>query len=388
MSTLKPYTSLHGKAYTISKILGQGGFGITYLASDNANGRYVAIKEFFMKDLCNRASDDSTVSVPSTGSKEAVHRFKQKFLKEARTISSLSHPNIIRIYDVFEENATAYYVMEYISGGSLNDYIKKNGNMSESVALRYVLQVGDALHYLHGMSINHLDIKPDNILNDNGRAVLIDFGLAKRYDNDGQQTSTTPVGLSHGYAPLEQYKKGGVAEFSPTTDIYSLGATLYKLLTGQTPPDANYVLENGINTKEINASAATRKAIAAAMRPVRKNRPQSAAAFIKMLYPNWKPAVSDDDVEVIDAETADGNDVYVSSADSNGDKPKNTDSEQKGNGGGSNPKPVSSDSIIIWWILLLAGIGTGIYLACNGGGVPHWYKGVMIAIAASYKAFK
>ena len=248
MNELHANTLLHNRRYAIQKTLGQGGFGITYLAYDNVNRRHVAIKEFFMKELCNRKGKTHHMSVPSTGSRKLVDKFRAKFLKEANTIANLSHPNIIKIYDIFEENATAYYAMEYISGGSLANLLEKEPDkrFCETDALHYLRQVAGALNYIHMLGINHLDIKPDNILNDNGRAVLIDFGVAKRYDNDGHQTSTTPVGLSHGYAPLEQYKSGGVAEFSPATDIYSLGATLYKLITGQTPPDANDVLENGL----------------------------------------------------------------------------------------------------------------------------------------------
>lgn len=231
MNELHANTSLHNSRYAIQKTLGQGGFGITYLAYDNVNRKQVAIKEFFMKELCNRNGKNHHMSVPSTGSRQLVDKFRAKFLKEANTIANLSHPNIIKIYDIFEENATAYYAMEYISGGSLADLLEKEPEkrFCEVDALHYLRQVAGALNYIHMLGINHLDIKPDNILNDNGRAVLIDFGVAKRYDNDGHQTSTTPVGLSHGYAPLEQYKSGGVAEFSPATDIYSLGATLYKL---------------------------------------------------------------------------------------------------------------------------------------------------------------
>ena len=124
MNELHKNTLLHNSRYAIKKTLGQGGFGITYLAYDNVNRRQVAIKEFFMKELCNR-NGKHHMSVPSTGSRQLVDKFRAKFLKEANTIANLSHPNIIKIYDIFEENATAYYAMEYISGGSLADLLEK-----------------------------------------------------------------------------------------------------------------------------------------------------------------------------------------------------------------------------------------------------------------------
>ena len=259
---LKPNSLLQGGKYRIEKVLGQGGFGITYQAVQVALNRKVAIKEFFMKEYCNRDSETSHVSVPSEGSKELVGKFRQKFIKEAQNIAALNHPHIIRIHDVFEENGTAYYVMEFWDNGSLADLVKRQGALDEVEALRYIRQVADALGYIHDRKMNHLDVKPGNILLDENRnAVLIDFGLSKRYDEEGNQTSTTPVGISHGYAPLEQYKKGGVGTFSPATDIYSLGATLYKLLTGQTPPEATELMDEELPSLPANISPATVSAI-------------------------------------------------------------------------------------------------------------------------------
>ena len=275
---------LQGGKYRIERVLGQGGFGITYQAVQVALNRKVAIKEFFMKEYCNRDSETSHVSIPSEGSKELVGKFRQKFIKEAQNIAALNHPHIIRIHDIFEENGTAYYVMEYCDKGSLGDLVKRQGALDESEALRYIRQVADALGYIHERKMNHLDVKPGNILLDENRnAVLIDFGLSKRYDEEGNQTSTTPVGISHGYAPLEQYKKGGVGTFSPATDIYSLGATLYKLLTGQTPPEANDVMDDGLPALPSSVSSATVSAIEKAMQSSRKNRPQSVKELLGML---------------------------------------------------------------------------------------------------------
>lgn len=383
MKELHANTSLQNRRYAIQKTLGQGGFGITYLAYDNVNRKQVAIKEFFMKELCNRNGKTHHMSVPSTGSKKLVDKFRAKFLKEANTIANLSHPNIIKIYDIFEENATAYYAMEYISGGSLADMLKKEPEqrLSEVEALHYLRQVAGALNYIHMLGINHLDIKPDNILNDNGRAVLIDFGVAKRYDNDGHQTSTTPVGLSHGYAPLEQYKSGGVAEFSPTTDIYSLGATLYKLITGQTPPDANDVLENGLSDIENMMSTQCADAIKKAMRSKRAYRQQSIDEFLNMLpqEETIEATADDDDVEIVEAEDKLGNTVNLNPGKQKTENKKDTSSTDTNSGSGG--------GVVIFWILVVIVAGVGIWMA-NNGSIPSWYKGLAIGLCVSYKGFE
>ena len=272
--------------YIVERVLGNGGFGITYLCEQTALSRKVAIKEFFMKDFCNRDTDTSKVSIPSVGSREVVERFRLKFLKEARAIAALNHKHIIRIIDIFEENGTAYYVMEYAGGGSLCDKVK-SGALSETDAVRYIRQVASALKFIHSKRMMHLDIKPANILlNDDDEAVLIDFGLAKQYDDSGTQTSTTPVGISHGYAPMEQYRRGGVKNFSPATDIYSLGATLYKLVTGQTPPEAGDIINDGLSALPSHLSAPVCTAIEAAMQPQVKKRPQSIEEFVALLSEN------------------------------------------------------------------------------------------------------
>lgn len=244
---LKPGTLLQGGKYEIERVIGQGGFGITYLASQVLYGKRVCIKEFFFKDYCIRNTVGDVTSV-TEGNRDIVDRFLNKFLKEAKIISSLNHPNIVRILDVFEENNTAYYVMEYVNGYSLADRVNKYGALNENDAVGYIKQVAGALDYIHQQRINHLDVKPANIMirRSDNKAILIDFGVSKQYDVFGGQTSTTPVGISHGYAPMEQYNAGGVSSFSPQTDIYSLGATLYKLVTGKTPPQAGEILNDGL----------------------------------------------------------------------------------------------------------------------------------------------
>ena len=306
----------HGE-YRIERELGHGGFGITYLGVQLGLNRRVAIKEFFMREYCNRDADTSQVSVPSNGSKELVSRFKNKFIKEAQTIACLKHPHIISIYDVFEDNGTAYYVMEYLDHGSLAKIVKQQGRLSEADSLRYIRQIADALHYIHTRRMNHLDVKPSNILIDEiDHAILIDFGLSKRYNDEGKQTSTTPVGISHGYAPLEQYKKSGVGTFSPATDIYSLGATLYKLIIGDTPPEADVIIEEGFPPLPSYVSPSVASAIQRAMQPLRKDRPQSIEAFLALLEEEpttidfEQTSIATVDNEVIEGDIIADNDIH------------------------------------------------------------------------------
>ena len=283
--TLQPNTELQGGRYRIIRSLGCGGFGITYLAEQVLAERKVCIKEFFPKEYYNRDEDSRSISLGSQGSAEVMGRYKDKFIKEAKTIAHLDHPSIIHIHDVFEENNTCYYVMDYIEGESLSDIVKRRGALTETDAVRYIREVASALEYIHERKINHLDVKPGNIMvrRDDNRAILIDFGLSKHYDNAGEQTSSTPVGISHGFAPIEQYKQGGVSSFSPTTDIYALGATLYYLVTGSVPPSATDVGEDGLPALPKHLSSSLCKAIEISMSYWRKDRPQTIKAFVALL---------------------------------------------------------------------------------------------------------
>ena len=278
-------TLMQGK-YRIVAVLGQGGFGITYKGEHTMLGTTVAIKEFFMKGACER-DENSTHVTTSQSNSELASRFRTKFLKEAKTLAALKHPNIIRVFDVFEDNGTAYYVMDYIEGNNLSDIVEGKGRLSEPLALKYIRQVANALDYLHQKKLLHLDVKPANILLDKntGNAILIDFGVSKQYDQDGQQTSTTPPAISKGYSPVEQYAQGSnVKTFSPAIDIYSLAATLYKLVTGNTPPESNLLLneDEQLPPYPSNVSETTRNAIAECLQ-TRKKRPQSISEFLQLL---------------------------------------------------------------------------------------------------------
>ena len=283
---LQKDTTLQGGRYRIIEVLGRGGFGITYLAEQVMAKRKVCIKEFFPKDYYKRNDDSCTISLLSDSFTESMERFKEKFIKEAQTIAALDHANIIPIHDVFEDNNTAYYVMDFIEGESMTALVKRCGALTEEVAVSYIRQVASALEYIHAQHIMHLDVKPSNIMlrHKDDRGILIDFGLAKHYDEKSDEaTSTTPVGVSHGYAPMEQYRLGGVSSFSPETDIYSLGATLYFLVTGQTPPQAADVADEGLPELPAHLSSATRHAIVEAMAEKRRQRPHSIKAFLDLL---------------------------------------------------------------------------------------------------------
>lgn len=291
---LRPGTILRDNTYRIEKVIGQGGFGITYLATDLNLELKVAIKEFFPKDYCDREGATSHVTLGTRSTEEFVDRLKVKFLKEARNIAKFKNPSIIRILAAFEENNTAYYVMEYIEGFTLSEMVKRSGPLAPEQALEYIEKVGGALEYIHAKKINHLDVKPANIMvraSDN-EPILIDFGLSKQYDREGHQTSTTPTGISHGYAPMEQYKAGGVKEFSPQTDLYSLAATLYYILTGVVPPQAPELVDESLTFPD-TMPASMIGAISKAMSSGRKHRHESVRAFLDDLKPKAKEESSD-----------------------------------------------------------------------------------------------
>ena len=250
-ATLSPGTVVKGpkRSYTVLTVLGQGGFGITYLVSgkvkvDNIvlEGRF-ALKEHFISSLCSREGVTQAVQFSAPVAEE-VDRSMMAFIKEAQRLQSLGidHPNIVKINEVFEANNTAYYVMEYLGGTTLKDYVEANGAMSPVAAKALLRPVVEDVAMLHRNNVAHYDIKPGNIMlheeeSGNVRPVLIDFGLAKHYNDRGHATSTlAAAGYTPGYAPVEQY--AGLKEFTPQCDVYSLAATLYFCLTGHDPKPA------------------------------------------------------------------------------------------------------------------------------------------------------
>ena len=228
-------TILNGR-YIIGRVLGQGGFGITYTARDHQTGQLVAIKEFFPDSMATRT--DRTTVTPFYGERGENFTYgRSSFLQEAETMAQfIGNPNIIRVYSYFEENGTAYFVMEYVDGVSLQEHIKsKGGKLSFDDALDLLMPVMDALSVVHEKGIIHRDVTPDNIyISRDGTVKLLDFGAA-RYSL-GNVSRSLDVILKHGFAPKEQYKRRG--RQGPYTDVYALGATLYYSITGVRPDDA------------------------------------------------------------------------------------------------------------------------------------------------------
>ena len=279
-------TLLQGGKYKIVGHISSGGFGNTYEGVHTMMDTRVAIKEFFPKMLCNRDENTSHITVATQNNRELVEKLRKKFIEEAKAIFKMNHPNIVKVHDIFEENGTAYYVMDYIDGKSLGDIVKQRGPLPEAEAVGYIRQVADALKYVHSLNRLHLDIKPGNVMVDaTGHAMLIDFGASKHYDMESGENTSTLMGVNtKGYAPVEQSTQS-FTKFSPATDIYALGATLYKLLTGITPPDANLLMakEETLAPLPSCISKSTHNAVLKAMTLIRADRPQTIDVFLGLL---------------------------------------------------------------------------------------------------------
>jgi serine/threonine protein kinase len=288
---------LQNGKYRITHVIGQGGFGITYKGVwyTEVKGSLgtvqtevpICIKEYFFKDYCYREAESFAVKVHSETGRVLFDKFKEKLIKEAKILSEVHHPHIVNVLEVFEENDTAYIAMEYISGCSLKYMMDREGVLPETKVLRYVRQIGEALQFVHEKNILHLDIKPSNILIDSsGKARLIDFGVSKRYDIEQQETSTTMLTLSKGFASIEQYDNEGTQSFSPCPDIYSLGATMYNLLTGKIPTESILRATRPLlNPSELNKdiSPKTEAAIIKAMQIIPTDRFQTVAEMMAVL---------------------------------------------------------------------------------------------------------
>lgn len=227
-------TVLNGR-YILGRVLGQGGFGITYIAQDHKTGVLVAVKEYFPDTMAAR-TDGHSVSA-YTGQREENFLYgKECFLNEAKTLAEfIGNPNIVRVHSYFEENNTAYFVMDYVQGTSLQDYLKQRGRLSWEETKHILEPVIGALASVHSRGVIHRDVTPDNIyITNDGTVKLLDFGAA-RYSL-GDKSRSLDVVLKHGYAPREQYSRHG--RQGPYTDVYALGATFYYALTGRLPPDS------------------------------------------------------------------------------------------------------------------------------------------------------
>lgn len=288
---LQPGTVIHGthNDYRIERVLGQGSFGITYVANVRLKGRLgaiestamVAIKEFFLRDVSSR----NGLRVFSVSDSTLCSDYRRDFLREAQNLSRLDNDHIVKVLETIEENDTVYYVMEYLSGGNLDQHILSHGKLSCREALDIAIQIGEALKCMHAQHMLHLDLKPLNVMRgEDGHIVLIDFGLSKCFGADGQPESSTRIGQgTTGYAPIEQHSFNKADGFMPTLDIYALGATLFKMLTGSVPPEASVVLNEGLPVDELSSAGVPPAIIALverAMQPLRRMCHQTVDEFI------------------------------------------------------------------------------------------------------------
>lgn len=264
--------------YRVEDYIASGGFGNTYRIVNTTFNEVFALKEFFLRGVNDRNESTLLVSVSNDVNAPEFQSQKNKFRKEAMRLRKIKNPHVVRVYDLFEENGTAYYVMDFLQGQSLSAQMKQRGMpFSEAEVKDFTLQTMDALQTIHSENIWHLDLKPGNMMTDGqGRVVLIDFGASKQFsDADGHSLSTS-TGLCYtpGYAPTEQIE-GSINRMGPWTDIYALGATMYNLLTMKTPPSVTDIQDGNGFQFPSNVSVDTQRLIQWMMEPNRKNRPQS-----------------------------------------------------------------------------------------------------------------
>jgi len=285
---LPPQYRMHW--YTIERVLGQGGFGITYLARDTNLDQRVAIKEYLPIEVATRRPD-ATVSSRSEGQRERYRWGLDRFIQEARTLARFDHPNIVRVHSVFEFNGTAYMVMRFEEGDNLASLLDRRGTLPERDLLRIMLPILDGLELVHNAGFIHRDIKPDNIhIRADGSPVLLDFGSARHALG---KAHTLTILVAPGYAPFEQYYSSSENQ-GPWSDIYGLGATCYRAIVGTPPMDA-ITRSKGIlgSTREVLVPARTvgsgrysvhlLAAVDHALEFVETKRPQSVAEWRREL---------------------------------------------------------------------------------------------------------
>ena len=305
---LRKGTRLIGR-YTIECVLGQGGFGITYLGIDELHEKKVAIKEFFPQGIVTRNIEyQDTVTVTFVGEKDNYEKGKERFLKEARTMAKFSKDKgIVKALDFFEINNTAYIVMEYLEGVTLKQYLRENKRIDAEDLVELLVPLIEALDEIHSQGLIHRDISPDNIMVlPDGRIKLMDFGAARDYTEFGEKSLS--IVLKPGYAPPEQYQTHGVQ--GPWTDIYALCATMYKCITGENPPDAIDRLVDD-HLKKISAFGIPvlpqiEEAIIKGMSVAAKDRYQNVGDFCEDLYggyeENSEPEAEESQAEPVVAE--------------------------------------------------------------------------------------
>jgi serine/threonine protein kinase len=269
--------------YRIEKLLGVGGFGLTYLATDSNLNLRVALKEYLPGDLALRGADQS-IAPRSADTVETFGWGKQRFLDESRTLASFRHPNIVRVMRFFEANGSAYMVMEFVEGAALGDWIKSRRPLAEPLVAAMVGPLLDGLDVVHRSGFLHRDIKPGNIyMRDDGTPVLLDFGSAR------QRSAELTAVVTPGYAPFEQYHTQG--NQGPWSDLYALGGVLYWMVTGNPPAEAAARVREDRMPSALTVGDHRRfrpeflTAIDWALQPFEDKRPQSVAEWRAKLLP-------------------------------------------------------------------------------------------------------
>lgn len=389
-SALPAGTVLKGgnASYTLLKTLGQGSFGITYLAKNIVGEDEVeqlfCIKEFFMRDINGREN----TSVTSSNREGMFDYYKRKFEQESDHLSRLRHKNIVMVVDAFRANSTSYYVMQYIDGQSLDSLIAAKGRLSTDETVGITRQVGSALSCMHSMGMLHLDVKPANVMMaDEKTAILIDFGLSKQYDQNGQPESSTTVGSgTPGYAPIEQANHREGKDFPVQMDVYALGATMLKMLTGQRPPEASDILNFGFPKKEMKQEGVPQPIIGVvekAMKPQRSHRFQTMEQMMTALDEAMDKVKENEEKQTRRAES----EATTVDSGSNKGKSKSHDSSKKAstsnNGSATNIARSIEDNkgcstIFKWaWVfVIVSAISNIIDFLHRGSG----YSGVEIAV--------
>jgi serine/threonine protein kinase len=261
-----PAGTMVADKYRIGRVLGSGGFGITYLAQDVQLARRVALKEFLPSGLGTRGADKTTLTWNTANDEAPFQKGLHKFFKEGQVLAKFNHPNIVRVQEVIRANGTAYLAMEYLEGLTLGEWLMQSGGRIETArALDVATFLIDALHIVHGAGVVHRDLKPDNVyLTPQGRALLLDFGGAKQVAMESDKSMD--LMLSNGYAAPEQYQ-ADASKIGPWTDVYACAATLYRMLTGVTPRGAmeRYVEDPPLNWSKSTATPAIRRVVERAL---------------------------------------------------------------------------------------------------------------------------
>jgi len=375
MQHLQPNTTLQGGKYRIERVLGQGGFGITYLATQVSSIRQVAIKELFIGGSGQAINDrrGDQVVVTNSANQQSFNQQKAKFKKEALRLANLNHPNLVKVHEFFEENGTAYYVMDYIEGESLRTKLNREGVLSENLVLKYLQQLLPALDTAHKQSIWHLDIKPENIMVDKyGHVYLIDFGASKHIEQNSTLTTSLALAYTKGYCPpeLADLTYGSqndlvqaLKEIGPWTDIYALGATMYNLLTDSIPPSSNRLYKVGRNAFSFpsNISSSTQDLIVRMMKPDREERPQSILGIQRL-----QKQMQEENEKTIIERPSPNKKVYSSNAQSYVSSPVentsavNVSTSQEGN-----------SSNLFWIIVIVVAVIIGLYYLFTNKSLSH-----------------